>query len=446
MQRTVRSAPRLVRRARSLSFAAAPLTASSLDTTTLSNGVVVASQPFAGPVVSMGVYTDVGSRAETAATSGLSSVVSKAKVLEAGPKVAVLGGTLKASVTRDGTSYTATVLASAAAEAAAVLAECVSKPPSEAAFKEAAAAALSAVEAGVGSSEAAMLEEVHSCAFLETQFGAPTQGTAASLAAFTAAEAPPPSSIKAISVGGGDALAKALGALPSVGAKSGAVAAASTAPVFTGSDKKISMESLPHATIALAYEFPTMDSEFAPACVLMPELLGSVDVASDSAMIEPINLHAKCARDLAEQECVVKFTPFYVPYRDSALFGATLQAPDVKVDDAMWYMTQNFVRLCYDVTEVELSRAKLAFKTKLAANCADPETTLATVASTFTTMGIPLSPAELAARVDAVKLEDVKKTAYKFIHDNDHALAAVGPLHELPDYNWVRTASYNYHY
>ena len=49
-------------------------------------------------------------------------------------------------------------------------------------------------------------------------------------------------------------------------------------------------------------------------------------------------------------------------------------------------------------------------------------------------------------RVDAtaVSLDDVKKVAYDHVHDCDHALAARGPVHELPDYNWVRTASYDY--
>lgn len=32
--------------------------------------------------------------------------------------------------------------------------------------------------------------------------------------------------------------------------------------------------------------------------------------------------------------------------------------------------------------------------------------------------------------------------AYQFINDQDHALAAVGPIHELPDYNWIRRRSF----
>lgn len=34
------------------------------------------------------------------------------------------------------------------------------------------------------------------------------------------------------------------------------------------------------------------------------------------------------------------------------------------------------------------------------------------------------------------------QSADMIINDQDHALAAVGPIHELPDYNWIRRRSY----
>ena len=32
------------------------------------------------------------------------------------------------------------------------------------------------------------------------------------------------------------------------------------------------------------------------------------------------------------------------------------------------------------------------------------------------------------------------------INDEDHALAAIGPIYELPDYNWIRRRSYWHRY
>jgi processing peptidase subunit beta len=37
-------------------------------------------------------------------------------------------------------------------------------------------------------------------------------------------------------------------------------------------------------------------------------------------------------------------------------------------------------------------------------------------------------------------------TMFQVINDEDHALAAIGPIFELPDYNWIRRRSYWHRY
>ena len=104
------------------------------------------------------------------------------------------------------------------------------------------------------------------------------------------------------------------------------------------------------------------------------------------------------------------------------------------------------VRLAYEVTEGELDRAKLAFRAELAAELATPAGACARVGRATQLFGAPMAPNELLAAVDDVNVDDVKKCAYDHIHDCDHALSAIGPIHELPDYNWLRTASYTHAY
>jgi len=58
------------------------------------------------------------------------------------------------------------------------------------------------------------------------------------------------------------------------------------------------------------------------------------------------------------------------------------------------------------------------------------------------TYGRRLTPSEIFARIDAVDAADIRACAAKFINDQDHALSAIGPIHELPDYNWIRRRSY----
>jgi processing peptidase subunit beta len=68
------------------------------------------------------------------------------------------------------------------------------------------------------------------------------------------------------------------------------------------------------------------------------------------------------------------------------------------------------------------------------------------MAAQISTVGCVMSLAEPLARVDALDMADVKSAASEVINDQDHALAAIGGIHELPDYNWIRRHSYMLRY
>lgn len=69
-----------------------------------------------------------------------------------------------------------------------------------------------------------------------------------------------------------------------------------------------------------------------------------------------------------------------------------------------------------------------------------------TMASQIQTIGRVMSLAEALARVDALTMADIKAAAGEVINDQDHTLAAIGGIHELPDYNWIRRHSYMLRY
>ncbi|KAF3779133.1 Processing peptidase subunit beta [Nymphaea thermarum] len=58
------------------------------------------------------------------------------------------------------------------------------------------------------------------------------------------------------------------------------------------------------------------------------------------------------------------------------------------------------------------------------------------------TYGRRIPVAELFARIDAVDASTVKRVANRFIFDRDVAIAAMGPIQGLPDYNWFRRRTY----
>lgn len=59
------------------------------------------------------------------------------------------------------------------------------------------------------------------------------------------------------------------------------------------------------------------------------------------------------------------------------------------------------------------------------------------------TIGRRMHPSEAIARINAVDRSAVAACARRFFYDKDHALAAVGPIFELQDYQFIRRRSYS---
>ena len=54
------------------------------------------------------------------------------------------------------------------------------------------------------------------------------------------------------------------------------------------------------------------------------------------------------------------------------------------------------------------------------------------------TSGRRMTPKQIENAVDAVSVEDIQRVAQKYLWDKDFALAAVGPIEGLLDYNRIR--------
>jgi processing peptidase subunit beta len=121
-------------------------------------------------------------------------------------------------------------------------------------------------------------------------------------------------------------------------------------------------------------------------------------------------------------------------------------APDNKLDDLLWYVMPNFVRLAHGVSDEEFARAKVTLKTQILASWDGDVATGEQMAQQITSFGRVMSLNEMMARVDALTMDDIKAAANEVINDQDHALAAIGGIHELPDYNWIRRHSYMLRY
>ena len=124
-----------------------------------------------------------------------------------------------------------------------------------------------------------------------------------------------------------------------------------------------------------------------------------------------------------------------------------MTTPDSKLDDLLWYAMPNLVRLVHSISDKELARAtKLALKVSICSSYDCDIVSGETMAVQIQTIGRVMPLVEALARVDALTMADVKATAGEVINDQNHALAAIGGIHELPDYNWIRRHSYMLRY
>ena len=90
-----------------------------------------------------------------------------------------------------------------------------------------------------------------------------------------------------------------------------------------------------------------------------------------------------------------------------------------------------------------MERARNQLKTSMCAHLDGSMAVSEDIGRQLLTYGRRLTPAEVFARIDAVDAAAVKASADKFLYDQDFALAAVGPVHEVPDYSWLRRETYS---
>ncbi|CAM9537216.1 unnamed protein product [Phaeothamnion confervicola] len=418
--------------------------------TRLDNGVRVASEATAGELATVAVFVDSGSRYESSAINGVSALVKEAAFLGKEAEIAKLGGSFSATAGREQTVLKATVLKADVSKALEILAGAAKGTAiSEAAVEKAKGAALCALEGAANSPETAIFDHLHDTAFLDTPLGMSPLGTpetvsrlrADDVSAFVRANFTAPRVVVAAAgavdhMAVADAAAKLLGGLPSV--PEGSMEALMEPGIFTGSDIRMRFDSMDSAHIAFGFQGAAATSPHTLPLQLLQTIIGAYDERSSLGA----NAASVWASEAAKHGLARFATAFNLSYKDTGVFGMYSVNPDNKLDDYMWYTLDSLVRLCHEISDDEVAIAKNQFKTNLLLQTAGGEATALDIGKQMLSYGRKVTAAEMFSRIDALTTADLKKTASTFINDQDHALAAIGTIHELPDYNWIRRRSY----
>mmetsp|Transcript_5380 Transcript_5380/g.7253 ORF Transcript_5380/g.7253 Transcript_5380/m.7253 type:complete len:479 (-) Transcript_5380:261-1697(-) len=433
--------------------------APSTDISTLANDMRVASETVAGAeTATIGVWIDAGSRYETAANNGAAHFLehmafkgtSKRTQQQLEEEIENMGGHLNAYTSREQTVYFAKVFKDNVPQAVEILSDILlNSKLDEAAIERERGVILREMEEVNKNQEELVLDHLHATAFQGTGLGRTILGPEENVRSLTKADLQNYidthyTSTRMVVAGAGAVDHEQLCALAEDHFKSvpptpaAGVAVPMEPAVFTGSDIRIKFDSDDKAHIALAFEGASWTSEYAFSLMLMQTILGSYDRLSGKGA----NAASKLAMDVAQQDLAHSVSTFNTCYKDTGLFGVYGVAPDNKLDDFMWYLMNNLVRLVHKVTDEEVDRAKTQLKANMLMGLDGHSAVAEDIGRQLLTYGRRMTPVEVFARIDALTTDDVKATAAKFINDEDHALCAIGGIHELPDYNWIRRHSY----
>jgi len=435
------------------------LRAPSTDISTLDSGLRVASETVMGSeTATVGVWIDAGSRYETASNNGAAHFLEhmafkgtqKRTQQQLEVEIENMGGHLNAYTSREQTVYFAKVFKGDVGRAVEILSDILLHSKlDESAIERERDVILREMSEVNKQQEELVLDHLHSTAFQGTGLGRTILGPEenirslqkSDLSSYISTHYTAP---RMVIAGAGavdhtelcDLAGEHFGGLPT--APAGGMEVAMEPARFTGSDMRVRFDSDNTAHIALAFQGASWTSEYAFPLMLMQTMLGSYDRASGMGK----NVASKMCQEAAQHELAHSISTFNTCYKDTGLFGIYAVAPDNKLDDLMWYVMSNLVRLVHAPTDEEVERAKTNLKATMLMGLDGHSNVAEDIGRQLLTYGRRMTPAEIFSRIDSVTVDDIKATASKFINDQDHALAAVGGIHELPDYTWIRRHSY----
>ncbi|KAK1306484.1 hypothetical protein QJS10_CPA10g01955 [Acorus calamus] len=208
--------------------------------------------------------------------------------------------------------------------------------------------------------------------------------------------------------------------------------------VFTGSEVRIIDDDIPIAKFAVAFNGASWTDPDSIALMVMQTMLGSWDKSHGGGM----HVGSELVQKIAINEVAESIMAFNTNYKDTGLFGVYVTAKPDHLGDLSFAIMQAISKLSYRVSEDDVTRACTQLKSNLMLSMDGPGAVAEDIGRQLLTYGRRMPLPELFARIDAVDASTVKRVANRFICDRDLAIVAMGPIQDLPDYNWFRRRTY----
>lgn len=108
----------------------------------------------------------------------------------------------------------------------------------------------------------------------------------------------------------------------------------------------------------------------------------------------------------------------------------------------MFNLQHEWMRLCTNVTDGEVERAKNLLRTNMLLQLDGTTPVCEDIGRQMLCYDRRLPVHELEARINSVDAATIKDVCMHYVYDKCPAVAAVGPVEQLPDYTRIRSGMY----
>jgi len=414
--------------------------------TTLPSGLRIVSQRMDhAATVSLGIWIGAGSRDELPNEHGLAHLLehmafkgtARRSALEIAEQIESVGGDLNAATSVEYTCYTARVLGSDLGLAVDILADIITSPSlTEEELKREKGVILQEISAVQDTPDDLVYDRFLQAAFPDQPIGRPILGTAKTVKGFT------PDAIRAY-------LARNYHAGNMVLAASGAVDHDEL--VALAKEHLSKLPAAPDTPLAReAGEYRGGEARIGSDEEQVHLVLGLPGLPFTGGTHYPLQIFAsvlggglssRLFQEVREQRGLAyAIDAFHWPFSDCGVFGIGAGTAPEDAGELIEVALGCLRQAAEDVSEAEVARARAQMKVGLLASLESPGGKLEQMARQVLLFGRAIPREELAARLDAVTLEDVR-AAGRSLLGHQPTIAAVGPTHDLPPAKRLRHAA-----
>ncbi|XP_052871745.1 mitochondrial-processing peptidase subunit beta-like [Anopheles cruzii] len=435
-------------------FQAALINVPPTEVTKLASGLRVASEDSGSQTATVGLWIDAGSRYESTTTNGVAHFLEhmafkgtvKRSQTDLELEVENMGAHLNAYTSREQTVFYAKCLSKDISKAVEILSDIIQHSTlGEGEIERERGVILREMQEVESNLQEVVFDHLHATAYQDTPLGntilGPTKNIQSigktDLQRYISDHYKAPRIVLAASGGVRHEelvrlAEKNLGQLNAAFDGSGLLAPCR----FTGSEVRVRDDSLPLAHVAIAVESCGWPDQDNVPLMVANTLIGAWDRSQGGGASNASKLAVASTTD----NLCHSFQSFNTCYKDTGLWGIYFVCDPLTCEEMLFNIQNEWMRLCTMVTEAEVERAKNLLKTNMLLQLDGTTQICEDIGRQMLCYGRRIPLHELERRIDSVTAQNVRDVAMKYIFDRCPAVAAVGPVENLPDYMRIRSA------